>query len=951
MKLDKRGIQAISVGILVVAMTFTAFQVNATFGGSLNMIPHTPCDPLPVFGTVWIKTNTTTTTANNAVVDLNFSYANSSGPNQWVTHTNGVGQYQVSSLPVGSNPPGCLPASGGTIKIWTPGTGNVTHQNQTTIVYPQTSINNGYLNDTLTYPQLKPTLTANVTSGEATLNVKFSDPPTGGNGNYVNWNWHFGDTLQANSANDSFNHAYHTVGVYNARLILNDSAGNSWETAAVQITVNAPPSISSFSAAPSVFNISKSTTFSVTITGGTANFNYAYQAGDGTGTISNNNVASRTNTLVHTYAHISGALGSQANVTVTDADSKITPVSSIVVWVYNVANHPGIPQSDAGQSVTWTASAAGGTGTYNYCWIWGDASHTAAQLGNTASHTFTNAGIYMVQLELNDTGHSPNMIMVFYNYTVNAALNAPVPTATPNPTDVGVAVTFGDVPTGGTAPFSYAWRFGDGQTTPSHSLTPVHVFNATGSFVVRFWINDSVGMFATNTVTVVVNNLPNPTLNVMNITTMVVTTTGYVGETLEFYESAMTGGTGPFQYDFIYGDAGSSGYQVGTSANHAYAATGTYDATLDVKDSVGGIGISTQVAITIYAVLTSTSLTANRTAGELNLAVSFTSTVSGGVPALSYSWQFGDGNSGVTGVGTNTHTYTKIENASVNVTITDSQGEKVIQHLYHIFVYGPLVVTIHETRPAGNFNPPLNVTYTQTITGGSFSYTSVSWNFGNGNSSAVPESQTYWHSGVYTITLTVADNASDHSAPTYSLTVYGSNAPYITLQVGWNLICLPYINTNYDMWLFQESLVLSGAAWATTSIAVQNTAAAGNITFPGIGANANYAIGQARGIWVDVATTVNVMLSGNMTAGPLGAATTLQAGWNNIGWALTGASTAAAVVGLISGATMISMWSASTQAYTTYIVNFDTPASTYNFAVVNGQGLLVWVPSAGSFTE
>jgi len=912
-----------------------------------GMMPHAPCDPLPVFGTVWIKTNSSLTPAANIPVDVNFSYANNSNPQQWVAHTNGAGQYQVMSLPVGVSP-GCLPVNGGWIRIWAETSlSNITHQNQTTIVYPQTSYNNGYLNDTLTYPTVKPVLAANVTSGESVLTVGFTGKTNGGSGSYATFNWHFGDGEQATSTNDSFNHNYYGVQTYYAHLIVNDSAGNSWETEpGLKITVNPAPSVT-LAVTPKVFNISVAATMYGNDSGGTSPYAFTYTPGDGSGPFTNSGILITTNTETHTYTAVSGGTGTSGTVSVKDADNKVALSAPFTVWVYNVGIHPAYNPADAGVPIAFTGSALGGTGTYNYAWFWGDGSHSAAVVSNSGSHTYATSGIYTVTLQVNDTGHAPNMVDVTYSITINAAMVL-TPSANPAATDVGIPVSFTGGLTGGTASFHFAWRYNDGQTTPSGAQNPVHTFNNSGTFTVKFWVNDSAGVSMFNTVVVTVSIQPIPTLDVENETTLILTTTGYVGETLEFQAGSVSGGTLPFQYNFAYGDTFTSGYHAAFTQLHAYAATGTYSATVTVLDAVGGTGTSTAVLVTIYAALASTSLTGNRTAGELNLAVSLTSSVTGGVPSLSYSWQYGDGNTLVSASGSQTHTYTKIENLTVNVTITDSQGEKVIQHL-HIFVYGPLLVTIHSTRPVANFNPPLNVTYTSTITGGSFNYNSVNWNFGEGNTSATGKTVTYWHSGAYTITLTVADNASDHSAPTSSLTVYGSNT-YVSLIAGWNLVTLPYVNTNYNMWFYFENMLLSGAVGTTTSLSVQNTAGAGNISFP-LAANANYAIGEARGIWVDVASGVSVRVSGNTTAGPLSGSTSLQAGWNNLGWALSSSEWASALASAIPGATMISIWNAGTQTYTTYIANFDTPMQPPDYQLTDGQGVLVYVPAATSFTE
>ncbi len=69
----------------------------------------------------------------------------------------------------------------------------------------------------------------------------------------------------------------------------------------------------------------------------------------------------------------------------------------------------------------------------------------------------------------------------------------------------------------------------------------------------------------------------------------------------------------------------------------------------------------------------SSSVVANPSTGPYPLAVSFTATINGGVPPLTYAWAFGDGTSG--SGATASHTYAKAGSYTATLTVTDSAAD------------------------------------------------------------------------------------------------------------------------------------------------------------------------------------------------------------------------------------------------------------------------------------
>ncbi len=855
----------------------------------------------------------------------------------------------------------------------------------TTVFSTKTS--GDWMNITLRYPPLNPVLSSNVTSGEATLWVHFfnTGSPLGGNGSYT-FSWIFGDGSSLwNQAKPYVDHNYTAAGTYCARLVVNDTAGDSWKTPCRTITANLPPSITSFTVAPDAVNLSSPVTFATSIAHGTSPYTYTYQFGQ-SGAGASFTTSSTTNSITHTYTSQTNQ-SYVANVTVKDSVGKSTNTSQQPVWVYLIDLHTSPRSTDVGQPVTISASALGGSGGlgFTYFFKFGDGTSSLVVACTTkascsVSHTYSSPGSYTVTLFLNDslavnkiTGLDRLVsVPVTLPIQVNSALAASI-TSNITYTDIGSPVSLTATGSGGTVPylfFNITTGAGGYQNTTnanpaitSATFSPV-TYGATGTYHPTATIGDNVGEVARNTTgVVVVNSTPQVTLSNQGYLGLN-TNSAYVGESLTVVgQVKLNTGTPGFTLNFSYGDGSyfqstcsTSGCSV--SHVHSWLATGSYSVSVRVVDSVGGVGSTTQ-SLTVYPALSLPTLAANRSAGEVNLHVAFNSSVTGGVPGLTFAWQFGDGSTvTVSGLGSGVtnmqfHAYTVVRNATVNVTVNDTQGESVVVHLT-VFIYPLLAASFTSSTATGNLNPPVNATFLGSARGGSSNYLFFNWTFGNAGSAsgASPRSPvtTYWASGTYQVNLTVTDNASDKLTVSQTFVVSGSPATF-DLVAGWNLMGSPVANESYTLWsLFHVLTAIYGANAATTSLTVQNVSGPGNVTYPGGGSYAaTYPVAPGRGIWVDVASPLSAAVYGNLTAGPLYPKVSLQGGWNNVGWTLTGTTNATDLAAMIPGASAISMWNSTTQSYTTFIVGFSSPS--YNFSIREGMGVLVWVPSTGSFTE
>jgi|GEM_PF-2978799 len=214
------------------------------------------------------------------------------------------------------------------------------------------------------------------------------------------------------------------------------------------------------------------------------------------------------------------------------------------------------------------------------------------------------------------------------------------------------------------------------------------------------------------------------------------------------------GGTPPYVFTWIYGDGTPNGS--GASVTHTYNAPGTFTARLQATDSGAPAQTAYSDFITVVArAPLAASASASVQRGLAPLSVQFSSSASGGTPPYAYAWTFGDGSAGS---GTSpAHTYAAAGLYTARLTVTDSKVPPRTAQ-------GPdLPITVRQALTAGagaypnHGQPPLEVAFTSSASGGIPPYT-YAWTFGDGGTSteASPH-HTYASPGTYEARLTVTD--------------------------------------------------------------------------------------------------------------------------------------------------------------------------------------------------
>ena len=282
------------------------------------------------------------------------------------------------------------------------------------------------------------------------------------------------------------------------------------------------------------------------------------------------------------------------------------------------------------------------------------------------------------------------------NFTLTqgqVAIACIVPTAAFTSTPTYFNYQFNNTGTYGT---TYAWDFGDGNT--SAAASPSHTYATAGMYTVCL-ISSSV--CGADTACSTVNVCPNPPqANFSSSPNQL---------TVAFTNSSLYA---PVAWAWDFGDGNTSTLQ---SPSHTYAANGTYTVCMIASNGCGADTICQPVAVTCV------SPTAGFSNSSNGLAADFTST-STGMPT-SWSWDFGDG---TTSTSQNpSHNYLTQGTYNVCLTTTNVCGTNTICQNVTIFCPTP-------TAGWANNSAGLIATFTDFT---SNTPTAWNWNFGDGTTS------------------------------------------------------------------------------------------------------------------------------------------------------------------------------------------------------------------------
>lgn len=555
------------------------------------------------------------------------------------------------------------------------------------------------------------------------------------------------------SAGWSETHTFSSSGTKSWYLTVSGCTSQTSGTAS--ITVNSDPTVS-ISTSQGTVDSGQGVTFTAAASGGTPGYTYQWYlngnaVSGATSSSWSTSFSASSPTTESVYVHLTDAAGYAVDSN-TISESVDPPLS------VSLASHPN--PSDTGQSVTFTASPSGGSGTYTNYNFFLNGNSIQSSSSNQWTEDFSSSGsnsIYVVVTDSNAYTAQSGTVTQTVNTDPGVSISS-----SQNPTDVGNTVEFKSSISGGTSPYNLTWEI-NGKYYYTQDVNTS--FGASGIYSIDLTVKDAAGYSISTSMSETVNS--DPTVSASSNVSK-----ADIGFPIEF-SSTPSGGTGPYSYSWTL-----NGNVISTSEDFSYSFTssGSYTLTVTITDSVGKTTSAT-VSVTINS-NPSVTATASQNPTDVGNSVTFSSTISGGTGTLTYSWLV----NGVQESTSSSFTYSFNSTGSytVNLTVTDADGHVAYAQFTEKVNADPSV-SIH-----ANHNPTdvgVSVNLTSSISGGTPGY-KYSWTVNGNNFNTSYVDYTFTSAGTYTISLKITDK--NGNTATASISEVVNPDPSVSISVQYN---------------------------------------------------------------------------------------------------------------------------------------------------------------------
>ena len=417
-----------------------------------------------------------------------------------------------------------------------------------------------------------------------------------------------------------------------------------------------------------------------------------------------------------------------------------------------------------------TTGCPGGMDTYT--WNWGETPAVSDGSGMTTGHTFPEAGVYTIALEVMDACGKSSQATVDVNLTAPAAPLAAIEIVEID--GLTVNLSGADSTTGCAGGIAdYGWYYSD--ISGGSGMTTGHTFDSAGVYTIELTVTDTCGKTSQATVDVNLTapNLPFADIEVIEVDGLTVNVSG---------ADSTTGCPGKFE-EYVWDWRDGSPISYSMTSGHTYTTSGIHTIQLVVIDVCGKSSMATvDVNLTAPA--------APLAAIEILSIDDFTINVSGadsttGCPGgiVTYEWDWDDVTSDGSGM-TSGHTYAASGIYTVQLTVTDACGLSSTATV-DVNLSAPALADIEIVNLDAY---EVNVSGADSTTGCANQLMTYTWDWGDGRADGYGETSNHIYTeadiGIQTITLTVTDACGESSQASVDIDIYPYDLPVAKIDLG-----------------------------------------------------------------------------------------------------------------------------------------------------------------------
>ncbi len=445
----------------------------------------------------------------------------------------------------------------------------------------------------------------------------------------------------------------------------------------------------------------------------------------GNGTISNNNNSAPSTTYFNPGVYT-------VKLIISNGSSTDSIVKTSFITVYDKPHVDFTASSTSGcfpLNVSFTDKTTAGSGTItNWLWDLGDGNTSVSK---NPLHTYLSAGSFDITLNVTNSFGCSAAVTKSNLIQISSGVNADFSIDSINVCHSPANFNFTNL-SAGTGTLNYSWTFGDGGV--SSQVSPKHPYVNEGNYTVKLLVQSSTGCSDTISKTVSVafvhSSFSSPDTVCSN----------------RQFQFINTSTPTPTFSNWDFGDGSNS---TTLSPFKTFLSNGSFTVKV-INRFAPNCTDSTSKTITVNSG-PAASFTADDTAScTAPLTVNFQNTTTGS--AISYKWDFGDGNTST--LANPSHTYTSNGIYTVTLIALNSNGcEDVFVKTDYIKIL-PLRITGFSGLPDSSCIP--HTIHPSVLLNISATITSYLWDFGDGTTSTLAHpSHTYSTEGFYKVSVSI----------------------------------------------------------------------------------------------------------------------------------------------------------------------------------------------------